>query len=67
MDADIERGLLAIKLFKVATTTNPEQLLADVGDAEHMEFRKAWRFAKQMLSVDEIASFREMLKHYADD
>ncbi len=66
MDADIERGLLAIKLLKIATTAKPAQLLGDVGDENHMEFRKAWRLSKQMLNIDEIASFREMLRHFGD-
>ena len=63
MEAKIEKGLLAIKLFKIALATDPELTL---GDEEYMEFRKAWRLTKQMLSVAEIAAFKEMLQHYSD-
>ncbi|MEG4589717.1 hypothetical protein QUA54_31550 [Microcoleus sp. MOSTC5] len=66
VDADMERGLLAIKLFQIATTTNPALLLPEVADEQHMEFRKAWRLTKQVLSAAEISAFKEMLKHYSN-
>ncbi|MEG4989790.1 hypothetical protein QUB08_29215 [Microcoleus sp. BR0-C5] len=66
VDADMERGLLAIKLFQIATTTNPALLLPEVADEQHMEFRKAWRLTKQVLSAAEIGAFKEMLKHYSN-
>lgn len=60
---ELERGLLAIKLLKIATATRPE---LTAGDENYIEYRKAWRFAKQLLSAAEIASFEEMLRHYGD-
>lgn len=58
----MEKGLLAIRLFKIALAADPELTL---GDEESMEFRKAWRLTKQMLSADEIEAFKELLRNYS--
>jgi hypothetical protein len=63
VEAKIEKGLLAIKLFKIALSTDPELSLCD---EEYMEFRKAWRLTKQILSADEIEAFKELLRHYSN-
>jgi hypothetical protein len=62
MERAVEKGLLAIRLFKMALATDPELIL---GDEEYMEFRKAWRLTKQMLSADEIEAFKELLRNYS--
>jgi hypothetical protein len=63
MERAVEKGLLAIRLFKIALATDPELTL---DDEDYMEFRKAWRLTKQMLNLAEMAAFKERLRHYGD-
>jgi hypothetical protein len=59
----MEKGILAIRLIKFALSADPELSL---GDEERMEIRRAWSLAKQLLDVEEINSFKNVLRHYAD-
>ncbi len=59
----MEEGILAIRLVKFALSADPELSL---GDEERMEIRRAWALGKKLLSAEEIESFGEMLRHYAD-
>jgi hypothetical protein len=63
---DVERGLLAIRLLKVALAANPDEDLEAFADETWAELRGAWRFTKKLLNKDELAAFKDVLQNYQD-
>jgi hypothetical protein len=59
----VDKGLLAIRLFKLALDGSAEEedleLLKDEG---LQEFKRAWRLSRKLLNAD----FRDMLKRFSE-
>jgi hypothetical protein len=60
----MEKGLIAIKLMKLALATNPEIIL---DDESKKEIKMAWTMCRKLLTVEEMAAFKEMLKNYGKE
>lgn len=62
-ESKFEKGLLAIRLLKMALATDPKLSLED----EHnQQLKRAWGLSKKLLSAEEIEAFGEVLRQRLD-